>query len=141
MIIPIRVLVCGGERSTDREAVFAALDGIARDYAARVLPSVGAIHLTIIHAARRTGVDPFADEWATLRKVSVCEFPSSWRSSFAQRNQQMIAEGEPDVVLAFPGDRNALDMVARARRNGVRVVFASWPRRHVPRARLARERD
>jgi len=33
----------------------------------------------------------------------------------------MLAEGEPDAVLAFPGGRGTADMVRRAKRAGVPV--------------------
>ena len=38
------------------------------------------------------------------------------------RNQRMLDEGKPDLVVAFPGGRDTADMVRRARSAGVEVV-------------------
>lgn len=37
------------------------------------------------------------------------------------RNQRMLDEGKPDLVLAFPGGKGTADMVRRARKAGVPV--------------------
>ncbi len=37
------------------------------------------------------------------------------------RNARMIAEGRPDLVIAFPGGRGTADMVSRARKAGIEV--------------------
>ena len=38
------------------------------------------------------------------------------------RNQQMIDEGKPDLVVAFLGGRGTTDMVKRARIAGGKVI-------------------
>ena len=55
------------------------------------------------------------------------------------RNARMLAEGKPDLVVAFPGGRGTADMVAQARKAGVRVVLAGTdgPRRRHPAATRA----
>ncbi len=40
------------------------------------------------------------------------------------RNQQMLDEAKPDMVLAFPGGRGTDDMVSRAEKAGVPVTIA-----------------
>jgi hypothetical protein len=37
------------------------------------------------------------------------------------RNQRMIDEGKPDLVIAFPGGRGTADMVSRAKKAGIPV--------------------
>jgi hypothetical protein len=37
------------------------------------------------------------------------------------RNQRMLDEGKPDLVVAFPGGRGTTDMIRRAERAGVPV--------------------
>lgn len=53
-------------------------------------------------------------------------FPADWaaydRAAGPIRNARMIAEGKPDIVLAFPGGRGTANMVAQARKAGVRVI-------------------
>jgi len=38
------------------------------------------------------------------------------------RNQQMLDESRPDLIVAFPGGRGTKDMVDRATKAGVKVV-------------------
>jgi hypothetical protein len=38
------------------------------------------------------------------------------------RNQRMLDEHAPDLVVAFPGGRGTADMVRRARKSGVEVA-------------------
>jgi predicted Rossmann-fold nucleotide-binding protein len=38
------------------------------------------------------------------------------------RNQQMIDDGKPDVVIAFPGGSGTADMIRRAEAAGVKVI-------------------
>ena len=54
------------------------------------------------------------------------EFPADWKAygmlAGHIRNQQMLDEGKPDLVMAFPGGRGTADMVARAKKAGVKVI-------------------
>jgi len=38
------------------------------------------------------------------------------------RNQEMLDQGRPNMVVAFPGGRGTADMVRRARGAGVEVI-------------------
>jgi predicted Rossmann-fold nucleotide-binding protein len=38
------------------------------------------------------------------------------------RNQRMIDEGKPDLVVAFPGGSGTADMVRRAKRASIEVM-------------------
>lgn len=65
-------------------------------------------------------------EWATARGLQVQTYPADWkrlgRKAGPLRNQQMLDEFKPELVLAFPGGRGTEDMMARAVRAGVPVV-------------------
>lgn len=54
------------------------------------------------------------------------EYPADWkkygRGAGHIRNQQMLDEGKPDLVVAFPGGRGTNDMVTRAKNAGVAVM-------------------
>lgn len=95
----MRVLVCGSRDFNDREAVFSRLDAALEDAASRDEM------LTVIHGCAR-GADSIADEYAELAwPVNVERYPADWtrygkRAGFL-RNQQMLEEGKPDLVLAF----------------------------------------
>ena len=39
-----------------------------------------------------------------------------------RRNARMLAEGKPDLVVAFPGGRGTADMVSKARAAKVEVM-------------------
>jgi hypothetical protein len=113
----IRVLVCGGRDYADHHAVKRALD---------VLLLVDDV--VIIHGAAR-GADTLAADWGRLRAAEVLSFPAAWRrhdgsidrGAGHKRNAQMLVEGRPDLIVAFPGGRGTADMVARGRAAGVPV--------------------
>ena len=54
------------------------------------------------------------------------EYPAPWKrfgpSAGGIRNQQMLDEGKPDLVVAFPGGKGTADMVRRAENAGVKVI-------------------
>ena len=41
------------------------------------------------------------------------------------RNQQMLDEGKPDLVVAFPGGRGTANMMRIAREAGIEVIEVS----------------
>jgi hypothetical protein len=72
-----------------------------------------------------SGADQLANSWAISRRVPSQTYPADWSLGLQAgplRNQQMLDEGRPDVVLAFPGRYGTFDMVCRAREAGIRVV-------------------
>ena len=108
----MRVLVCGGREYTDRERVFAVLDAMADQ-----------IDRLICGGAR--GADDLAYIWACRRDKSPERYMAEWerygRRAGPIRNQRMIDEGKPDLVIAFPGGRGTADMVRRARSASITV--------------------
>lgn len=111
----MRVLVCGGRDFFDYRKVKIALE---------MLMPID----VVIHGAA-AGADSMAAKWATIHDVDVVAFPvtkEEWTSLGRQagpaRNQRMLDEGKPDLVLAFPGGRGTADMVRRACREGVLVL-------------------
>jgi hypothetical protein len=116
------VLVCGGRHYQDRLAVFRELDRLTEPDDEHPL---GKVQLMIIHGACPTGADRWADEWAVVNWAKLEEYPADWgahgKAAGPIRNQRMLDEGKPDLVLAFPGGRGTRDMITRALRAGVRV--------------------
>lgn len=113
----MRVLVCGGRNFHDRIAVFGWLQ---------------ACHLThkiecVIHGDA-SGADYLAGRWAETEKVPVRAFPADWdqhgKAAGPMRNQQMVDDGKPDLVIAFPGGRGTADMRRRATAAGIKVIEA-----------------
>lgn len=108
-----RVLVCGGRDYCDLPTVNAFLDGITPR------PTM------IIHGGAR-GADECAWRWACRSCVPDEAYPADWkthgRAAGPIRNQRMLDEGKPDLVVAFPGGRGTADMVRRAKAAGVKVI-------------------
>ena len=107
----MRVLVCGGRDYSDLDKVIAILDTIQ--------PS------SIIEGGAQ-GADSLARQWAILRDVDRRSFYADWsrdgKAAGPIRNQRMLDEGRPDLVVAFPGGGGTADMVRRAERARIRVV-------------------
>ena len=125
----MRVLVCGGRDHQDRDRVFATLDEM---HSQRCITEV--IHGACgwdadkpgLHTVENLrGADRWAHEWALEARSQPRPYPASWstlgRSAGPIRNQRMLDEGEPDVVVAFPGGRGTADTVRRATVAGVEV--------------------
>ncbi|MDR5172979.1 DUF2493 domain-containing protein [Methylobacillus flagellatus] len=111
----MRVLVCGGREFSDREMC---------DRTLYQLHIETPITLLIEGGAR--GADSFAWSWAQSRNLQTKSFPADWnkhgKAAGPIRNQRMLDEGRPDLVLAFPGGRGTADMIRRAEAAGVKVV-------------------
>lgn len=107
----MRMLVCGGRDYFDAERIELVLDILAPSF--------------VIHGDAR-GADSLAANWAVRRGVPHKCFVADWqqygRSAGAKRNRQMLAEGKPQLVVAFPGGVGTHDMVGAAMQWGVPVV-------------------
>ena len=80
--------------------------------------------ITIISGAAR-GADSMAVDWAISNYACFKEFPANWdkygKSAGYKRNIQMLKEGKPDLVIAFPGGRGTEMMCELAKEAGVEV--------------------
>lgn len=111
----MRVLVCGGRDYNDIDRVCQVLEKLHSEAGIDAIIEGGA-----------NGADKLAKHWASHQLVPVETFWADWENqgSFAgpARNQRMLDEGRPDLVLAFPGGKGTADMCRKARRAGVEVV-------------------
>lgn len=120
----MRVLVCGG-RDFSSVDTWNWLERNAKDEIAhatgRYSPSLDAL----IHGGAR-GTDEGASQWGHSEGIKVLAFLADWKkhgkAAGPIRNQKMIDEGRPDVVIAFPGGRGTADMVRRAHGAGIPVI-------------------
>lgn len=110
----MRVLVCGGRDFDNYEDLAAALRKV--DNARRI---------TLLIEGGASGADALARRWAEARGIPVQTFKADWarwgKAAGPTRNQRMLDEGKPDLVVAFPGDTGTADMIGRAQRAGVPV--------------------
>ena len=71
------------------------------------------------------GADRLAEEWAKYRQVPIYIFHAPWirhdKAAGPVRNQMMLDEATPDLVLAFPGGDGTADMIKRATKAGIEV--------------------
>jgi hypothetical protein len=72
------------------------------------------------------GADLLAKRWAIKNNIEVKTFEADWnkygkRAGFI-RNSQMLKEGKPDLVIAFPGGKGTDMMVGLAKDAGVDVL-------------------
>jgi YspA, cpYpsA-related SLOG family len=110
----LRVLVCGGR------------DYARRPQLERVLTDFHETHrfTMLIHGGAR-GADTMAGEWAVGKDIPVRVFHALWHkhgnAAGPIRNAQMLTEGRPDLVIAFPGGSGTASMVGLARQAGVEV--------------------
>lgn len=133
-------LVCGGRHfgidgrfGRERRFIFFMLDLIAGEFCPgypseqKQLPE--GIELI---AGGATGADTVAVDWAIVNWLPFKEYPADWDTygmyAGLQRNKQMLEEGKPDLVIAFPGGRGTAHMVKIAREAGVRVIECIFPR-------------
>ena len=123
-----RVLVCGGRDYGTRmtEEGYVVKNQFEIDRLNTVLDTLLAEFgdLVIIQGEAK-GADSLARDWAYRNRVMTLSFPADWKqygkSAGYQRNTQMLEEGKPDLVVAFPGGRGTEMMCEIATKAGVEV--------------------
>jgi hypothetical protein len=112
----MRVLVCGGRDFMDRIWLFRALDELHHSRG-----------VTVVISGCARGADLLGIEWAEASGMGVARFPADWdthgRAAGPIRNQQMLDEGKPDLVVACPGGRGTADMVRRTKAAGIELIL------------------
>ena len=110
----MRVLVCGGRDYNDKQRVWEYLDA-----------SNECVRITRLIQGGGRGADALAKAWADDRGIPIATHEAQWevygRAAGPMRNQKMLMEEQPDLVIAFPGGKGTLDVVTRARKAGIAV--------------------
>jgi hypothetical protein len=110
----LRVLVCGGRDYTDRAKLCAEHDRLHAEYCFDTVIAGGA-----------SGADRLAVEWAQARGIATQVFNVAsgmfGGRAFLLRNARLLAEGRPDLVVAFPGGATA-GLVRQAKAAGIWVL-------------------
>lgn len=114
----MRVLVCGGRDYTNSSKVWSEMDRVRRTAAHGAL--------VVIQGGAR-GADEIVRDWCRHHEVPYDNYPADWKTHGKAagpiRNQRMIDEGKPDLVVAFPGGRGTADMVKRATAARIQVIL------------------
>lgn len=115
-----RVAVTGSRSFADAAHVTKVLDLVLREHGPFTLVEGGA-----------TGADSLARQWAEYTSkitwVYIDPFPADWarhgKAAGPIRNQEMIDSGL-DLLVAFPGGRGTADMVRRAKKARVPILYS-----------------
>lgn len=111
----MRVLVCGGRYFSDQELLNKTLDSFAKRHV-----------IDAIIEGNASGADRMAGFWARKHGIDNLKYPADWNrygpAAGPMRNQEMIDNGKPGVVIAFPGGRGTADMKERAHQAGILVI-------------------
>lgn len=112
----MRILVCGGRNFSNRDLVFRELNRLRKTAV-----------IDAVIEGNASGIDRIAGYWARKHRIKNIKFPADWktygRSAGPRRNEKMLLEGKPDLVVAFPGGKGTVDMVRRAQSANVPVTF------------------
>src|SRR5215468_5848253 len=111
----MKVLVCGGRAFADAAFVHAELDRLHAQY-----------RFTILIEGDARGVDRIAGEWAKAKGVDLRKFPADWkregRHAALIRNERMLTDGRPEMVVAFPGGNGTAYTCSKAEQTGIPVL-------------------
>ena len=116
--VEFRLLITGGRDFTDSAVIEQALLDI------EIRPDV------VIHGDA-AGADRIAASVAVDHGLDVWKFPANWarygKSAGPRRNYQMLVEGRPTHVLAFPGGAGTENMIKQASKAGLPVRRIAAP--------------
>lgn len=111
----MRVLVCGG-RDYDPFKVEDWLDKF----------DMYGPNLDVIIEGGARGADTGARNWAKKCSKELLTFPADWntygKAAGYIRNKQMLDEGKPNLVIAFPGGKGTAMMIKIAKEANVEVI-------------------
>jgi len=109
----MKVLVCGGRRFSDINLLNNTLNTFRSSIS------------VLISNGNARGADQLGEQWAKTNGVEIDRYPAQWniygKSADFQRNEQMIREGKPNVVIAFRGGAGTAHMVRTAKAANIKV--------------------
>jgi hypothetical protein len=113
----LRVLVTGGRGYADAETMERVLNRIH-----------GSKPIAVIIEGGAEGADRLARAWATWRSNGEMYYvdrsiDGPWPAAGPRRNSRMLADGKPDLGVAFPGGKGTADMVRKLTAAKIGIVF------------------
>ena len=128
-----KLLITGGRTYNNVTNLYAVLDSIMKTH-----------FITTLITGMASGADILGHQWAEERGLEIEEYPADWKNievegavikhgaygrynviAGFQRNQRMIDEGNPNVLVAFDGGRGTADMVRRAKASDIKIIMVS----------------
>jgi len=128
------VLVCGGRNyglNWDAATLQWLIDEDACDFLRSTLTDLHAQRgfTLLLHGAAR-GADTLAEFWAITHHIKPQAYKAEWKrfgqSAGPRRNEHMLVDGKPMLVVAFKGDKGTKNMIDIARRARVEVITPGW---------------
>ena len=111
-----KILVTGGRDFNNRMEV----NSVLCEYRAKY----GSKNLIIIEGAAK-GADKLAHLFVIANNIENWRFPADWKkypkSAGPIRNKQMLDEGQPNLVIAFPGGAGTQNMIQQSEARGIEV--------------------
>jgi ABC-type Fe3+-hydroxamate transport system substrate-binding protein len=111
----MRVLVCGGRDFDDTELMINSM---------LFLHEKTPFSCIIEGGAR--GADRGARTFAIYMNIPFETYFADWdkygKGAGPIRNKQMIVEGKPDMVIAFPGGHGTANMIKQATNAGIKII-------------------
>lgn len=113
----MKVIIAGGRTYALSRIDYALLDGLHRQYA----------FMEVVHGDQ-AGADRCGKAWAAQRGIPCRAFPADWkmhgRAAGPLRNSAMVAYvGAGGLLVAFQGHRGTADIVKKAVRAGLDVIW------------------
>lgn len=115
----MRILICGATYFLDYDHLH---DTLIRIFLEKNIQN------PVIISGMAKGADTLAVDFAMQYGYECLKFPADWarygKGAGPVRNQQMIDEGKPDLIIAFPmqSSRGTRDMINRGLMQDVEVI-------------------
>lgn len=113
----MKILVCGGRNYNNTDKFFSVIMNYLKD----LEPD----QVTIISGMAK-GADTLAANFAKRNGCRLLAYPAHWdkegKAAGFIRNKRMLVEGQPDLVIAFPGGKGTANMIDISVKAGVKVV-------------------
>ena len=120
----MRVLVCGGRNFHDMDLLKRTIDTVHGFVDCN--PKACEDNITTIISGHARGADQLGESYATQMGIGLEVYRAEWdiygKSAGYKRNMRMLVEGQPDLVIAFPGGRGTAMMVRIAKEADVDVM-------------------
>lgn len=132
----MRILVCGGRDygnprtlggMAEYRTIGTTLNAITERFSRHYNPNDSWLpaDIVIIHGGA-PGADTAAGDYAAVHFCQEQCFPADWtlhgKAAGYIRNRQMLVEGKPDLVVAFPGGKGTQMMKDLATKAGIKVI-------------------
>jgi glycogen synthase len=111
----MKILVCGGRDYKNVDVFCAEMDRLHKE-----------VVITKVITGDAKGADTMAWQWAEARNIPCSVYHADWKrhgkSAGPIRNQLMLDDAKPELVVAFPGGPGTRNMMEIARKAGVAVL-------------------